>query len=126
MPPIHNIPDFVQPIQPAIGKDRPQCRSNARRWLSAVVLPDVVTPWSDDEIAVPWWNLFPQRRLNDGSAAEPTEFELNQIRFDCSAESWLDLVKNFRKRYRTEAGRPATLQSVSSRRRSRRHANSSV
>ena len=46
--------------------------------------PDVVATWSDDEIAVRWWNLFPQRRLKNGSAAEPTEFELNHIRNDAS------------------------------------------
>ena len=47
-------------------------------------------------------------------------------RLDCSAETWLDLVKNFRKRFRTEAGRPVTLQGVCSLRRTRRHANSSA
>ncbi len=46
--------------------------------------PDVVATWSDDEIAVRWWNLFPQRRLKDGSAAAPTEFELKHIRHDAS------------------------------------------
>jgi len=46
--------------------------------------PDLVKTWSDDEIAVRWWNLFPQRRQQDGSPAEPTEFELNHIRNDAS------------------------------------------
>jgi len=42
--------------------------------------PNVVKTWSDAEVAVRWWNLFPQRRLKDGSPAEPTESELNHIR----------------------------------------------
>ncbi len=44
--------------------------------------PDVVQEWSDDEITLRWWRLFPQRRNEDHSAAEPTEFELNAIRKD--------------------------------------------
>ncbi len=56
----------------------------------------------------------------------PSEFKPILERLDCSVESWLDLVKNFRKRFRTEAGRDASLQSVRSLRRSRRHVNSSV
>ncbi len=44
--------------------------------------PDVVQEWSDDEITLRWWRLFPQRRNEDHSAAEPTEFELNAIRND--------------------------------------------
>jgi len=46
--------------------------------------PDVVKTWSDAEVAVHWWNLFPQRREKDGSPAEPTESELNHIRNDAS------------------------------------------
>ena len=46
--------------------------------------PDVVKTWSDDEIALRWWQLYPQRRNEDGSAAEPTEFELSAIRNDTS------------------------------------------
>lgn len=46
--------------------------------------PDVVQGWSDDEVALRWWRLFPQRRNEDGSSAEPTEFELNAIRNDRS------------------------------------------
>ena len=44
--------------------------------------PDVVREWTDDEVAPRWWRLFPQRRNEDHSAAEPTEFELNAIRND--------------------------------------------
>ena len=44
--------------------------------------PDVVLEWSDDEITLRWWRLFPQRRNEDQSPAEPTEFELNAIRND--------------------------------------------
>lgn len=35
---------------------------------------------------------------------------------------WLDLIRNFRKRFRVEIGLPTTLQSVSSRRRTNRTA----
>jgi hypothetical protein len=46
--------------------------------------PDLVKAWSDEEVALRWWNLFPQRRRKDRSPEEPTEFELNQIRNDAS------------------------------------------
>ena len=46
--------------------------------------PDLVRTWSDEEVALRWWNLFPQRRRKDRSPEEPTEFELNQIRNDLS------------------------------------------
>ena len=46
--------------------------------------PDVVKAWSDDEVALRWWRLYPQRRSEDGSAAEPTDVELNAIRNDTS------------------------------------------
>ena len=38
-------------------------------------------------------------------------------RLDCTVDSWLDLVRNFRKRFRTEAGRPNSLAGVSALRR---------
>ena len=41
--------------------------------------PDVVAKWSDEETAQRWWNLFPQRRNEDGSAADPTDAELRSI-----------------------------------------------
>jgi len=56
----------------------------------------------------------------------PAEFAPILERLDCSGETWLDLVRNFRKRFRTEAGRPITLQGVTTLRRTRRHANSSA
>ena len=31
-------------------------------------------------------------------------------RLECSAETWVDFVKNFRKRFRNEAGLPKTRQ----------------
>jgi REP element-mobilizing transposase RayT len=46
--------------------------------------PDVVKDWSDDEVALRWWRLFPHRRNEDGSPAEPTDEELNSIRNDIS------------------------------------------
>lgn len=46
--------------------------------------PDLVKTWSDEEVALRWWNLFPQRRRKDRSPEEPTEFELNRIRYDAS------------------------------------------
>jgi REP element-mobilizing transposase RayT len=44
--------------------------------------PDVVKEWTADEVAQRWWRLFPQRRNEIGTPAEPTEFELNAIRND--------------------------------------------
>jgi REP element-mobilizing transposase RayT len=41
--------------------------------------PDVVTPWSDDDVARRWWNLFPKRKNKDKSPAEPTKEELDKI-----------------------------------------------
>jgi REP element-mobilizing transposase RayT len=41
--------------------------------------PDVVTPWSDEDVARRWWNLFPKRKNKDKSPAEPTEEELAKI-----------------------------------------------
>ncbi|APZ96247.1 hypothetical protein [Fuerstiella marisgermanici] len=41
--------------------------------------PDVVETWSDEEVARRWWQLFPQRRNEDGSAADPTETDLRSI-----------------------------------------------
>jgi hypothetical protein len=67
------------------------------------------------------------RQLRKDKAGKiPAEFNPILERLDCSAESWLDLVQNFRKRFRTEAGLARSLQSVRSARRSRRHANSSM
>ncbi len=47
----------------------------------------------------------------------PAEFDPILERLDCSAESWLDLKQNFRKRLRTEAGLAASMHSVRSARR---------
>ena len=44
-------------------------------------------------------------------------------RLDCSQETWLDLVRNFRRRFITEAGRPESLQTVSQLRRDCRRSN---
>jgi hypothetical protein len=44
-------------------------------------------------------------------------------RLDCTVESWLDLVQNFRRRFRTEAGRPEALAGVSTLRRNCRTSN---
>ena len=62
----------------------------------------------------------------DKAGIIPAEFDSILERLDCSAESWLDLVQNFRKRFRTEAGLANSMQSARSARRSRRHANSSA
>jgi REP element-mobilizing transposase RayT len=44
-------------------------------------------------------------------------------RLECSAESWVEMVRNFRKMFRTEAGKPDALRTASSLRRSCRVAN---
>jgi hypothetical protein len=41
--------------------------------------PDVVATWSDQEVAGRWLRLFPQRREEDGSPAEPKEEEIRTI-----------------------------------------------
>ena len=38
--------------------------------------PDVVAGWSDEDVAQRWWRLFPGRREQDGSPAEPTKVDL--------------------------------------------------
>ena len=44
--------------------------------------PDVVATWDDTEVARRWLLLCPRRKNKDGSAAEPSECELNSIRLD--------------------------------------------
>jgi hypothetical protein len=44
----------------------------------------VVKTWSDDEVALRWWNLFPQRKNKDGTPAVPTDAELDHIRKNSS------------------------------------------
>ena len=41
-------------------------------------------------------------------------------RLECSAEKWVDFVKNFRKRFRNEAGLPKTRQTFRTTRRASR------
>ena len=53
----------------------------------------------------------------------PPHLEPILTRLDCNQETWLDLVKNFRRRFLTEAGRPETLQTVSQLRRACRRSN---
>lgn len=44
--------------------------------------PDVLSEWSDQEVAERWWQLCPGRKDENGAAAEPSEFEINSIRND--------------------------------------------
>ena len=39
--------------------------------------PDVVADWNNQEVVERYWRLHPQRKNKDGSAADPTEAELN-------------------------------------------------
>ena len=39
----------------------------------------MLATWSDEEVARRWLRLFPHRRQQDGSPAEPTEPEINMI-----------------------------------------------
>ncbi|MFO0426693.1 MAG: hypothetical protein ACK526_09030 [Planctomyces sp.] len=48
---------------------------------------------------------------NDKVGAIPADCAPVLERPDCSAKTWVDLVRNFRKRFRQEAGLPATRQS---------------
>ncbi|MEY3172758.1 MAG: hypothetical protein RLZZ436_671 [Planctomycetota bacterium] len=42
--------------------------------------PDIAQAWSDDEVALRWWALFPQRRTPDGLPEQPTAEELSHIK----------------------------------------------
>ena len=44
--------------------------------------PDVVAQWSDEEVVGRWWMLFPKRRKEDGSPADPQEHELQMLAAD--------------------------------------------
>ena len=59
---------------------------------------------------------------SDKRGSIPRDFDPVFERLQCTSESWLDLVKNFRRRFRVEIGLPMTLQPVSSRRRANRAA----
>ena len=63
---------------------------------------------------------------NDKAGDIPAAFSPILDRLDCSAESWLDLVQNFRKRFRTAVGLAKSVQSFHTARLSRRQAYSSV
>ena len=56
----------------------------------------------------------------DKRGSIPTGLDPMLERLQCGEESWLDLVKCFRKRFRVEIGLPATLQAASFQRRSNR------
>lgn len=58
--------------------------------------PDVVTRWSDSEVASRWWKLFPSRRNDDDTPATPRPAELkslaakiDKLRKRLSSISWL-------------------------------------
>lgn len=44
--------------------------------------PDVVARWSDEEVALRWWRLFPHRRDEEGRPADPEPHELAMLRAD--------------------------------------------
>jgi REP element-mobilizing transposase RayT len=44
--------------------------------------PDVVDTWSDEEVALRWWRLFPKRRDEEGRPAEPEPQELRMLTGD--------------------------------------------
>lgn len=57
--------------------------------------PDVAREWKEDEVAIRWWQLFPQRRTREGDAAEPAEMDLKvlvarsaELRLRLSSVSW--------------------------------------
>ena len=47
--------------------------------------PDLAGQWTDQEVARRWWNVFPQRKNEDGSPAEPEPHELDLLRADPAA-----------------------------------------
>jgi len=69
------------------------------------------------------WPDWTGRELrSDKRGSIPKDLDPMLERLQCSRETWLDLVRHFRKRFRVEIGLPTTLQSVSSRRRTNRTA----
>ena len=44
--------------------------------------PDVVSGWSDEEVARRWYRLFPKRRKPDGSSVTPDANELRMMTAD--------------------------------------------
>jgi hypothetical protein len=53
------------------------------------------------------------RQLRPGKAGRiPPQLDPILQRLDCVSGVWLDLVRNFRRRFRTEAGRPESLRQV--------------
>ena len=108
-------PVALDPPRKKVREKQPTCRASNKGCLPMTL---------DQYLKLLDWT---GRQLRKDKAGKiPTEFDPILERLDCSAESWLDLVQNFRKRFRTEAGLARSLQSVSSARRSRRHANSSA
>ena len=61
--------------------------------------PDVVKVWSDEEVAMRWWKLFPKRKDKEGNVLEPRESDLlrwtsdkkvqEELRSRLSDVSWL-------------------------------------
>ena len=48
------------------------------------IRPDVVAGWTDDDVALRWWRLFPARKNKDGTPAEPEDHDLRRITGDAS------------------------------------------
>ena len=70
--------------------------------------PDVVTAWSDEEVAQHWWRLFPSRRDNDSSPAQPTKDELFLV--TSNAERLMQIrLRLLSLSFWRMAGTPATL-----------------
>ena len=51
-----------------------------RQWIHDRL--EFLAAWSDDDVARRWWFVFPQRRDNDGLAAQPEPHELAMIAAD--------------------------------------------
>ena len=47
--------------------------------------PDLAGQWTDQEVARRWWNLFPRRKNEDDSPAEPEPHELDMLMADPAA-----------------------------------------
>ena len=41
--------------------------------------PDIAGPWSDENVARRWWDLFPGRKTEDDKPAEPEPHELKLL-----------------------------------------------
>ncbi|MFM7059467.1 MAG: transposase [Planctomycetota bacterium] len=109
---------WLAPISLEPAQQAPHHHSTARRLTNRGCLFMSL----DQYLQLVDWTGRQLRRDKPGQI--PAQLDAILTRLDCSLETWLDLVRNFRRRFVTEAGRPETLQTASSIRRACRRSGS--